>query len=366
MLTVCLRPSIIEKVNRENHLTIMILAFCNPLIDATVEVEEAYLHKWDLKNDDAILADSRYQPLINETVNNKNSYMTCGGACQNTLVMSQWMMQKEGKTAIVGAVGNDSNQEVLRSIMNKSGVQCLYQTIEKEYTGCSAILVCNGNRSIVASVAASGNFEFDRWDTPEVLEALENAKVVLMSTFFLRSSDRTGLAVAAECCHRNIPLAISLSSPTAIDSEAWPSLRELFRVSSIVFGNNTEIICLAKKLNLVENDVPEESVDVRNIIEKLSDYGNPRNKRIIISTMGKEPTIGCESGSKPIEVKTISVSSDKIVDTNGAGDSFAGGFLAYYIKGESLQKCIEAGNYCASCNIQERGCSVPKYLPSFK
>ncbi|KAH0789131.1 Ribokinase-like protein [Histomonas meleagridis] len=90
---------------------------------------------------------------------------------------------------------------------------------EGQFTGCSAILVCNGNRSIVASVAAAGQFDFERWDNPDVMAAFDKAKVVLLSTFFLRSSDRTGLAVASECRSRNIPLAISLSSPTAIDLE---------------------------------------------------------------------------------------------------------------------------------------------------
>lgn len=342
----------------------MIVAFCNPLIDATVEVDNEYLKKWNLKNDDAILADSKYQPLIDETIAN-SIMMTCGGALQNTLVMAQWMMQDTGKTAIVGAVGNDKNKTVLERIMTKCGVEHLYQTIDGQFTGCSAILLCEGNRSIVASVAASSYFNFENWDTPEVLEALDQAKVVIISTFFLRSSDKTGLAVAAECAIRGIPLAISLSSPTAIDSEAWPALRELFRVSSIIFGNETEILCIGKKLGLVDTSITVETANISEIAEKLANYGEPKVKRIIVATMGKKPTIACKAGEKPIERDTVKIDPAKFVDTNAAGDSFAAGFLAYYIKGCELAKCVDAGNYCASCNIQEHGCTVPKYLPEF-
>jgi len=45
-----------------------------------------------------------------------------------------------------------------------------------------------------------------------------------------------------------------------------------------------------------------------------------------------------------------------IVDTNGAGDSFIGGFLAGYALGKPLGKCIDAGHYCAGFIIQRTGC----------
>lgn len=342
----------------------MIVGFCNPLIDATVEVEPEYLTKWNLKNDDAILADSSYQPLIDDTISN-SLLMTSGGALQNTLVMAQWMMQSSGRTAIVGAVGNDKNKAVLENIMSKCGVEHLYQVIDGQFTGCSAILLCRGNRSIVASVAASSCFDFEHWDTPAVMRALDEAKVVVISTFFLRSSDRTGLAVAAECAARGIPLAISLSSPTAIDSEAWPALRALFRVSSIVFGNETEILCMGKKLGIVAQSVAPADADTRAITEALANYGSPAVKRTVVATMGRKPTIACATGAAPIERPVVEVDPAKFVDTNAAGDSFAAGFLAHFIRGAQLARCVDAGNYCASCCIQEHGCTVPQYPPAF-
>jgi adenosine kinase len=55
----------------------------------------------------------------------------------------------------------------------------------------------------------------------------------------------------------------------------------------------------------------------------------------------------------------------EIVDTNGAGDSFAGGFLAGFMKGETLERCIDAGSYAAAANLKERGLTVPSYPPIF-
>ena len=48
-----------------------------------------------------------------------------------------------------------------------------------------------------------------------------------------------------------------------------------------------------------------------------------------------------------------------ITDTNGAGDSFVGGFLAYLALGKSNEESIQAGAYCAFECIQQSGCTFP-------
>lgn len=59
--------------------------------------------------------------------------------------------------------------------------------------------------------------------------------------------------------------------------------------------------------------------------------------------------------------------ADKVVDTNGAGDSFVGGFLSQLIKGEPLSVSIECGVWAAQHIIQVSGCTLvgkPSYKPS--
>ena len=57
------------------------------------------------------------------------------------------------------------------------------------------------------------------------------------------------------------------------------------------------------------------------------------------------------------EVKDVP--PEEIVDTNGAGDSFAGGFLSQYVKGKDLAKCMRAGHWAAAVIIKRRGCQIP-------
>jgi adenosine kinase len=73
----------------------------------------------------------------------------------------------------------------------------------------------------------------------------------------------------------------------------------------------------------------------------------------------------CESGKEPFKRDVVPITVAEIVDTNGAGDSFAGGFLAYFVKGAPIEKCVDAGSYAAAAILRERGCSVPQYPPAF-
>ena len=51
---------------------------------------------------------------------------------------------------------------------------------------------------------------------------------------------------------------------------------------------------------------------------------------------------------------------EQIVDTNGAGDSFVGGFLAAYQLGKEFDDCVKVGIDLASQVVQRIGCSFPE------
>jgi adenosine kinase len=45
------------------------------------------------------------------------------------------------------------------------------------------------------------------------------------------------------------------------------------------------------------------------------------------------------------EIPIKPIDSDTIVDTNGAGDSFVGGFISQIVQGKDIQTAVEAGIY---------------------
>ena len=75
---------------------------------------------------------------------------------------------------------------------------------------------------------------------------------------------------------------------------------------------------------------------------------------VAIITQGPKATVVAENGAvRHIEVAPV----DKIVDVNGAGDAFVGGFLAIIAKGGSVDEAVKAGQWAAAHVIQRSGCT---------
>ena len=91
---------------------------------------------------------------------------------------------------------------------------------------------------------------------------------------------------------------------------------------------------------------------------------------MVVITQGAEETIvavGSSSGEPSVEVKKVDkMPADQIVDTNGAGDAFAGGYLGGIAQGKSLDDAIELGHWLASLSIKLMGCvCLLSYIPLY-
>lgn len=65
------------------------MGFCNPLLDMTVVGNQDLLNKYDLKNNNAILAEDKHMPLYEELMKNDQIEYTAGGSGQNSLRVAQ-------------------------------------------------------------------------------------------------------------------------------------------------------------------------------------------------------------------------------------------------------------------------------------
>jgi adenosine kinase len=78
-----------------------------------------------------------------------------------------------------------------------------------------------------------------------------------------------------------------------------------------------------------------------------------------VISQGKDPTIVARGGKVLAQVEVPRVEPEDIVDTNGAGDAFVGGFLAGHIMKKSMVECCKAGHYAASVIIKTSGVALP-------
>lgn len=106
--------------------------------------------------------------------------------------------------------------------------------------------------------------------------------------------------------------------------------------------------------------------DLKEIALKISSLPkqNESRSRIVILTQGIHPVIVVKDG-EITEYPVTPMSPDKLIDTNGAGDAFAGGFLSQFIQGKDLGTCVRCGNWAAAQIIQRSGCTF-EGTPSFQ
>eukprot|EP00418_Pyrodinium_bahamense_P082437 CAMPEP_0179061130 /NCGR_PEP_ID=MMETSP0796-20121207/26227_1 /TAXON_ID=73915 /ORGANISM="Pyrodinium bahamense, Strain pbaha01" /LENGTH=145 /DNA_ID=CAMNT_0020757943 /DNA_START=1 /DNA_END=438 /DNA_ORIENTATION=- len=119
-----------------------------------------------------------------------------------------------------------------------------------------------------------------------------------------------------------------------------------------LFGNETEAATWAETEGWETNDV-------EFIATRLSLIPSAKSrKRTVVITQGCEPTVVAING-KITKYPVIVLPKEKLVDTNGAGDSYVGGFLAALSKGLDMEACCKAGAYAASVIVQRSGCTFP-------
>ena len=84
----------------------------------------------------------------------------------------------------------------------------------------------------------------------------------------------------------------------------------------------------------------------------------------VVLKRGSDPTLVRVRGRAPITIPVCKV--DKVVDTTGAGDSFAAGYLAARLQGQGPEVAARSGNKIASIVIQHAGAIIPnEAMPVF-
>ncbi|CAM6090805.1 unnamed protein product [Calypogeia fissa] len=336
----------------------ILLGCGNPLLDIAAVVDPEFLQKYGVKLNDAILADEKHVPMYEELAKNPKVEYIAGGATQNAIRVAQWMLQVPGATSYIGCVGNDKFGQVMKDKCAEDGVSTKYLVDETVATGTCAVLVNGGERSLVANLSAANNYKVEHLQRPEIWAVVEKAKFFYIAGFFLTVSPDSIQLIAKHAQAEKKTFMMNLSAPFLCEFFKAPMLAALPYVD-ILFGNETEALTFAKVQGWETTDIAEIAV---KIAEMPSAEG--KGKRTVVITQGPDATVVVKDGAVT-KYPVIKISKEKIVDTNGAGDSFVGGFLSQLVQGKPVSECVRAGCYAASEVIQRSSCTYPP-KPSFQ
>lgn len=326
----------------------------NPLLDISAEVGQDILDKYDVKMDNAILAEEKHVPIYKELVDNYSPQYIAGGATQNSIRVAQWIMTangKPGQSAYMGCVGTDDFGKQLEECAAADGVMVNYMKDPDTPTGTCAVLVKGGERSLIANLAAANNFKPSHLETPESKAIYESASLYYIAGFFLTVSVDSLKIIAEHALANDKTFCLNLSAPFIIDFFG-DQVATALEYADYLFCNESEAAAYGKKHGLGE-DLKEVALAIAASPKK------GKKSRTVIFTQGSQSTIVAKDG-QVTEYAVEALPKEQLVDTNGAGDAFVGGFLAGLLAEKEIGPCVEAGHWAARFIIQQSGCTLSK------
>jgi sugar/nucleoside kinase (ribokinase family) len=258
-----------------------------------------------------------------------------GGSAANTIAA---LASMGGSGGYIGKVAFDQLGEVFRHDIRSIGVAFDTPSLMRgEPTArCMVFITPDAQRTMCTYLGASV------WLTPNDLDKnlIERAKVTYLEGYlFDRDHAKKAFREAAALAHAaGRKVALTLSDPFCVERHHAEFLDLVKNHVDILFANEAEIMALYKtdKLSAV---VPHCELAVITRSEKGS---------VIINK------------GRPIEVRAEHV--EKVVDTTGAGDLYAAGFLYGYTRGRTLAECGRIASIAAAEIIGQVGARPQRSL----
>jgi ribokinase len=254
-----------------------------------------------------------------------------GGSAANTIVA---LARLGAAVGFAGVVGSDEEGQLILDDFRTEGVVTRIASADG-YTGAAIGFVdSEGERALYIYPGVN-----DQLDTAAIdLEFVNDARFLHTSSFV----NDAQLAMQRELA-REMQAKLSFSPGMLCFTYKLSNLEELIARSTVVFLSLSELNCLIS------------SVDYEKGAEILIGSG----AQIVCVTLGAK---GCYVADQSGAAQLIESYPTQAVDTTGAGDAFAAGFLYGLLHEKSLEECGKIGNFVASHCIREYGCR--KGLPS--
>ena len=312
-----------------------ISAIGNALVDTVFKVEHSLISELGLEIDQMTLSSAEeHAPIIDRLIaSGADTVSDCGGSATNSLVAAASFGAKCFHTC---KVSDDQDGVKYLESLKEAGVghkgnMASANTIP---TGKCLILVTpDAKRTMTTALNVSSLMDDDDLD----LNQIANSKIFYIEGYMVTSEENYKVTLQALNHLQNFPdvkIAFSLSDPGIV-----MGFKDKFHEMEsygldYIFGNDDEAMAF---------------VDAENIDEAFIKLQEKPYTSII--TMG-------EKGSSVITNDEI-IHTPKVdinpVDTNGAGDMFAGSFLYALLQDRDLRSCAEFANYGASKVVETFG-----------
>ncbi len=303
----------------------------NAIVDILARTDDDFLQQQDVVKGSMMLIDEARAEQLYEAMG--QTIEISGGSASNTIVGTALM----GLNAVyIGKVRNDQLGKSFTHDIRAAGItfETAPLTAGPATARCFVLVTPDGERTMntflgAAQLLGPGDVN---------AELVANSRVTYLEGYLWDPKDAKDAflkaATIAHDAHRHV--ALTLSDAFCVDryrEEFLSLMRE--KVVDIVFANESEVKALY------------QSSDLATALDALR-----ADAALAVVTQGENGAIAMR-GSEMFRANAFPV--DRVVDTTGAGDLFAAGFLTGYCREMGLEKALGLGALAASEIISHMG-----------
>lgn len=295
----------------------------NAIVDVLAPCDDAFLEREGLPKGGMMLIDEARAVSLYGAM--ASGIEASGGSAGNTIAGAASF---GGRAAYIGKVADDQLGEVYRHDMRAIGAA--FDTPELKggaATGRSLINVTDdGQRTMSTFLGAANQL------TPDDIDAglVEASEILYLEGYLFDPSDaRAAFVRAAEVAHKaGRKVAVTLSDTFVVDRWREELLPFIEASCDIVLANEAELLSLFQ-----ETDFEAALGRLRPLVETAAVTRSEKGSVVV-------------QGEERVEVAAYPVG--KVIDTTGAGDQYAAGFLLGLARGLPLETCGKLGSLAAA------------------
>ncbi len=308
-----------------------IIGMGNALVDVLVRIDDdSLLEKLHLPKGSMQLIQEDTLSEIRKYTSGMKIHRSTGGSAGNTVCALAALGANPG---FIGKVGQDETGAFFGDTLRQRGVNALLATCDLPSGIASTFISTDGERTFGTYLGAAATLRAE--DLSRKMFAGYN--YLYIEGYLLQDHDLMLRAVQL-AKEEGLQVCLDMASYNVVEAERDFFDQLIVKYVDIVFANESEALAYTGK-------TPHEALE--EIASKCS---------IAVVKTGKEGSL-VKKGPEVIQLLSCPV--DNVLDTTGAGDFYAAGFMYGLTCGYSLEKCVQISTILATAVIQEVGTTLP-------
>jgi sugar/nucleoside kinase (ribokinase family) len=306
-----------------------ILGIGSALVDILTQIpNESILQELNLPKGSMTYVDAETSVEIGKKLAHLGNQMASGGSAANTM---SGLAQLGIEAGFLSKIGKDEIGQFFEKQMTESHVKPLMLKSETPSGRVQALVTADGERTFATCLGAAAEMCADDIK-PELFEGWD---IFYVEGYLVANPDMLKKAIAT-AKDKGLKIAIDLASYNVVEESRDFLLELIDNYVDIVFANEKEAYALTGM-------EPEAAL---SFIAGRCD--------IAVVKVGAKGAF-VQHGDQVVNIEPMKAN---VIDTTGAGDMWAAGFLAGLVKNEPLEKCGKTGTLLASNIIEVMGAKM--------